>query len=44
MTGYDGVALDLGAGRAVASNGVLHDALVAAVSEARRTDARASET
>jgi len=35
VTGYDGAALDLHAGRAVASNGALHDALLAAVAEAR---------
>ncbi len=35
VTGYDGVPLDLAAGRAIATNGVLHDALVAAIAEAR---------
>jgi myo-inositol-1(or 4)-monophosphatase len=37
VTGYDGAPLDLAAGRAIASNGVLHDALVAAIAEARAT-------
>lgn len=35
VTGYDGAPFDLGAGRALASNGVLHDALVTAVANAR---------